>query len=83
MVECKTGVATDHLFNEIVYKASALKQTFLGRSAHSYIFTLKNDYDHRLAQVADMMGIKLCPKSALTDPKLMTKVTESMRQLSH
>ena len=83
VVECKTGVATDHLFNEIVYKASALKQTFLGRSAHSYIFTLKNDYDHRLAQVADMMGIKLCPKSALTDPKLMTKVTESMRQLSH
>ena len=83
VVECKTGVATDHLFNEIVYKASALKQTLLGRSCHSYIFTLKNDYDHRLAEVAQMMGITLCPKGTLTDAKRMAAIEGVMLQQAH
>ena len=83
VVECKTGVATDHLFNEIVYKACALKETFLGQSSHSYIFTLKNDYDHHLQQVADMMGITLCPKSTLTTPKLMTDIANTMMRQAH
>lgn len=83
VVECKTGVATDHLFNEIVYKACALKETFLGRSCRSYIFTLKNDYDHHLADVSDMMGIRLCPKGTLTDAKKMQQVFDTIRQQSH
>lgn len=83
VVECKTGVATDHLFNEIVYKASALKQSFLGNSSHSYIFTLRNDYDHHLQQVSDMMGIALCPKGVLADPKQFAKVRDLMIQQSH
>lgn len=82
-VECKTGVATDHLFNEIVYKAVALKETFLGLSCRSYIFTLKNDYDHRLFQVADMMGITLCPKGTLTNPDKMQQVFEAIIRQSH
>ncbi|MCQ2281106.1 MAG: DUF1887 family CARF protein [Bacteroidales bacterium] len=83
VVECKTGVATDHLFNEIVYKACALKETFLGRSCHSYIFTLKNDYDHHLAEVSDMMGIRLCAKSTLTDAKKMQDVFDTILQQAH
>lgn len=83
VVECKTGVASDHMFNEIVYKASALKESFLGPSCHSYIFTLKNDYDHRLQQVAGIMGITLCPKGTLVSSDLMTKVAEQMRRISN
>ena len=83
VVECKTGVATDHMFNEIVYKASALKEVFLGMACHSYIFTLKNDYDHRLAHVSEMMGVKLCAKGTLTNPDLMNKVADQMRRISH
>lgn len=83
VVECKTGVATDHLFNEIVYKACALKETFLGLSCRSYIFTLKNDYDHHLFQVADMMGITLCPKGTLTDPNKMQQVYDTLIRQSH
>lgn len=83
VVECKTGVATDHMFNEIVYKASALKQTFLGRSCHSYIFTLKNDYDHRLAEVAELMGISLCSKGTLVDAKRMAAIEGKMLQEAH
>ncbi len=83
VVECKTGVATDHLFNEIVYKARALKETFLGLSSRSYIFTLKNDYDHHLAQVADIMGVTLCPKGTLTSPAKMRKVYDAIIRQSH
>ena len=83
VVECKTGVASDHMFNEIVYKASALKESFLGPSCHSYIFTLKNDYDHRLQTVASMMGITLCPKGTLISPDLMSRVAEQMRRISN
>ncbi len=78
VVECKTGVASDHMFNEIVYKASALKESFLGPSCHSYIFTLKQDYDHKLHDVAAMMGITLCPKGTLVSPDMMRKVAEQM-----
>ncbi|MCQ2294483.1 MAG: DUF1887 family CARF protein [Bacteroidales bacterium] len=83
VVECKTGVATDHMFNEIVYKACALKESFLGMKSYSYIFTLKNDHDHHLTQVADMMGITLCPKSVLTSPKLLAAVQGRMLQQAH
>lgn len=83
VVECKTGVASDHMFNEIVYKASALKEAFLGPSCHSFIFTLKQDYDHRLHDVAAMMGITLCPKSTLVSPDLMQKVAEQMCRICH
>jgi hypothetical protein len=83
VVECKTGVASDHMFNEIVYKASALKESFLGPSCHSYIFTLKQDYDHKLHDVAAMMGITLCPKGTLVSPELMGKVAEQMHRISN
>lgn len=83
VVECKTGVASDHMFNEIVYKASALKESFLGPSCHSYIFTLKNDYDHRLQTVASIMGITLCPKGTLVSPELMGRVAEQMHRISN
>ena len=83
VVECKTGVATDHMFNEIVYKVSALKEVILGMACHSYIFTLKNDYDHRLAHVSEMMGVKLCPKGTLVNPDLLNKVADQMCRISH
>lgn len=83
VIECKTGVATDHLFNEIVYKACALKETYLGRAIHSYIFTLKNDYDRHLSQAADAMGIALCDKSILSDPKQIATIFERMRRQAH
>ena len=83
VVECKTGVASDHLFNEIVYKACALKEALLGNACHSYIFTLKNDYDHRLADVSSAMGIRLCPKAALCDPSRLEAIAAHIRLTAH
>ena len=83
VVECKTGVATDHMFNEIVYKVGALKEVILGMACHSYIFTLKNDYDRRLAHVADVMGVRLCAKGTLVNEAKMEEVAAEMRRISH
>lgn len=83
VVECKTGIATDHMFNEIVYKACALRESFLGMACHSYIFTLKNDYDHRLQEVSEMMGVRLCPKGVLASEERMAAVAEEMRKVAH
>lgn len=83
VVECKTGIATDHMFNEIVYKACALKEAFLGMACHSYIFTLKNDYDGRLRQVSDMMDITLCAKDTMVSSGKMTEVVQHILALTH
>ena len=83
VVECKTGVATDHMFNEIVYKVCALKEAFLGMACKSYIFTLKNDYDHRLSHVSEMKGVRLCAKGTLVSEAKMEEVAAEMRRISH
>ena len=43
VIECKTGVGGRSLFSQIVYKASALKETLLGLSGKSYLGFLCRD----------------------------------------
>lgn len=59
VAECKTGVDSNRQFNEIVYKASALREVLLGTTCKSYIFSLIHDDDGRLRQVARLMGVGL------------------------
>ena len=49
----------------------------------SYIFTLKNDYDHRLSHVSEMMGVRLCAKGTLVSEAKMEEVAAEMRRISH
>ena len=83
VVECKTGIQTDHIFNEVVYKCTALNEMLLGPSSHSYIFTLKNDRDGRLSRVAASMGITLCDKGVLADRNRIASVCQRMVQISN
>lgn len=83
VVECKTGIQTDHIFNEVVYKCTALNEMLLGPSSHSYIFTLKNDRDGRLSRVASSMGITLCDKGVLADKNRIATVCHRMQQISN
>lgn len=43
VIECKSGISSNKLFNEIVYKACALKEALLGLMCHYYLFSLKRD----------------------------------------
>lgn len=78
VVECKTGVGSEGLFNQIVYKASALKEKLLGLSAKSYIFSLNPPIDDRLKSTAVNMGTNYIDLSDFTDGEKMDKLFESI-----
>ena len=68
VIECKSGISSQKLFNEIVYKATALKEALLGMMCQSYIFSLKKDnVSSDLCKIAASMGITFCGHDVLTD----------------
>ena len=66
VIECKTGVHTEKLFNEIVYKVCAIREALLGVSSFSYIFSLKKDDTNVLKRIADNMEITFIDNAILT-----------------
>lgn len=75
VVECKTGVQTERLFNEIVYKACALKEALLGVSCHSFIASLKHDGNNDLKKIAKSMDIEFWDFKVMTS-KLENKLKD-------
>lgn len=69
VIECKTGVQTERLFNEIVYKVCAISEALLGVSCCSYIFSLKKDDDNALKRIAENMGISFIDNAILMNQK--------------
>lgn len=69
VIECKTGVQTERLFNEIVYKACAISEALLGVSCNPYIFSLKKDDKDILKRIAENMGITFVDNSTLINKK--------------
>ena len=74
VIECKSGIASDSMFNEIVYKVSALKEVLLGVACHSYIFSLKKDPTGDLKKIAKYMGITFCDFDVLTKEEKLNKI---------
>ena len=68
MIECKTGVQTERLFNEIVYKLCAIREALLGVSCFSYIFSLKMDVKNDFKRIADNMDICFIDYDTLINP---------------
>ena len=81
VIECKTGVNSESLFNEIVYKVCALKEVLLGIS-NSYIFSLKKDYKGNWRKTANYMDITFCDYNCLTKPQNIKKVIKEMIEIS-
>lgn len=73
VIECKTGVSSDSLFNDIVYKACAIKEALLGVSCFSYIFSLKKDDTNNLKRIAEMMDITFLDHDIITKPRKRRK----------
>ncbi len=67
-IECKTGVGKVSLYNQIVYKACALKEALLGMRCNSYIFSLNDDHKDNLARTAKNMGITFCDRHYALQP---------------
>lgn len=83
VIECKTGVGTESLFNQIVYKASALKEKLLGLSAKSYIFSLNPPLDDRLKITASNMNTNYVDLSDFQDSEKMDKLFASIINQSY
>lgn len=69
VIECKTGVQSGRLFNEIVYKVCAVREALLGVSCYSYIFSLKKDDSDVLKRIAENMDITFVDHDILTNPR--------------
>ena len=81
VIECKTGVTSESLFNEIVYKVCALKEVLLGTS-NSYIFSLKKDYKGNWKKTAKYMGITFCDWLSLTKPDNLKAILKNMDKIA-
>lgn len=79
VIECKTSLLIDgkytQLFNETVYKASALRSKF-GLSARSYLFTLDDFLEKKeeLKEKAKILGIALCQHSDIMELEELKRV---------
>ena len=73
VIECKTGVQSERLFNEIVYKLCAISEALLGVSCCSYIFSLKQDETDILKKIAANMDITFVDRAILTSQKKLRK----------
>ena len=81
VIECKTGVTNEKLFNEIVYKVCALKEVLLGTS-NSYIFSLKKDMKGNWKKTAKYMGITFCDWLNLTKADNLKKILYDMSKIA-
>lgn len=78
VIECKSGISSESMFNEIVYKVSALKEVLLGLDCQSYIFSLKKDPTGDLKKIAKYMGITFCDYDTLTREEKLKKTLKKM-----
>lgn len=83
VIECKSGIGSDSMFNEIVYKVSALKEVLLGNACHSYIFSLKKDPTGDLKKIAKYMGISFLDYALLTNEIRLKKEIGKMLKITH
>ena len=79
VIECKSGINSESMFNEIVYKVSALKEVLLGLDCKSYIFSLKKDPSGDLKKIAKYMGVTFCDFDTLTRDDKLNKVMKRMK----
>ena len=73
VIECKTGFDKNKMFNEIVYKATAIKESMFGLPAHTYIFALNQD-DEQLNKIAKSMNITYYGKSYFTETEKWNQI---------
>lgn len=80
VIECKTGVEGKGMLNEIVYKASALKENLLGLSARSYIFSLGQD-NVEWSKAAKNMGIEYYGRNFFTEERILDSFISTIKRL--
>lgn len=71
VIECKSGIESESMFNSIVYKACALRESFLGCQCKSFICALKKDDNDFLSRIAQNMDITFWDSDTVTNKKAL------------
>lgn len=79
VIECKTGIDSQKMFNETVYKAASIKETLLGLSGNSYIFSLAGE-DERLKPITETMGITYFDRSYFVDKGKFETIVQDIKK---
>jgi hypothetical protein len=82
VIECKTGVGGEYIFNQTVYKASSLKETLLGLLSSSYIFSLSPE-NKDLTQTAKYMGITYRDATYFTNNDKLNSLIDEIQQIAY
>ncbi len=77
VVECKTGILGQGMFNQTVYKAASIKQMLLGLSAKSYIFSLAKK-DERLEPITKTMDIAYFHRDFFADSDKFKEIIDDI-----
>lgn len=83
VIECKTGLKENHIFNETVYKLCAISEALLGVSCCSYLVSLKKDQNGMLQRIADNMGIIFLDRDVLTTSRELLLALKGMDIQAH
>jgi hypothetical protein len=54
VIECKTGINKQSIFNQTVYKASSLKETMFGLPGNTFIFSLSKENEEFIRMAKNM-----------------------------
>lgn len=81
VVECKTGILNTKMFNETVYKATALKETLFGLPGNTFIFSLGAS-DDKFERTAKNMGITYYDRSYFTDEEKWKQIVEKIKSIA-
>jgi hypothetical protein len=81
VIECKTGILDTKMFNETVYKATALKETLFGLPGNTFIFSLGVN-DEKFEQTAKNMGITYYDRSFFTDEKKWEALVDRIKGIA-
>ncbi|MBO4328187.1 MAG: DUF1887 family protein [Bacteroidales bacterium] len=79
VIECKSGISSESMYNEIVYKVCALKEVLLGLDCNAYLFSLKKDPTGDLKKIARYMGITFCDFDVLTRDEKTQQMLKKMK----
>jgi len=81
VIECKTGINKEALFNQTVYKASALKETMFGLPGNTFIFSLSKE-NEVFIQIAKNMKIEYYGNEYFSDKLKFMELINHILQIS-
>lgn len=81
VIECKTGISGVGMFNQTVYKASAIKEAVLGLSANTIIASLAPE-DKDLKITARNMGVQYKCREDIEDPSRFENFINQIKEIA-